>query len=286
MRRAARDRVRRPPSAPRPVTLPELREQVLALGYAPGRDLLVHSAVAGMREVQGSLDETLAMLRELVTPGGTLLMPSHPLLGRRGELPVYDVRKSRSLVGMLTERFRRTQGVLRSPFPVAPILALGPAAALYTRDFHEESGGTAYGAGSPYHRLAERDGQVLYLGIDFIRTITLEHVAFDLLRGDHPIRDYYERQRFVVVEGGEEHEVEVLDHRKALERRLASIPMRRMILRSGTIRCADLGGLSVQVMDAGPFVAWHLPQARRRGWPYWTPPLATRRTPARAGSAP
>ena len=41
---------------------------------------------------------------------------------------------------MLSERFRRTAGVLRSPFPIAPVCAIGIHAKGYTRDFSNDSG--------------------------------------------------------------------------------------------------------------------------------------------------
>ena len=65
----------------------------------------------------------------------------------------------------------------------------------------------------------------------------------------------------------------VLDHRKELISRLATIVMKRMVLRSGTIRCGQLKGVKLGVMDAAPFLHWHLPLARKRGWPYWTLPI-------------
>jgi hypothetical protein len=125
--------------------------------------------------------------------------------------------------------------------------------------------------------LAERNGQALFLGIDFIRALTLEHVAFDLLRKDHPITGYYSEQSIIVVDHGTEERWRVLDHRKELESRLATIAMKRMVLRSGTIRCEQFKGIKLGVMNAAPFLDWHLPLVRKRGWPYWTlPPIKPR----------
>ena len=269
LRKSIGRRARKPPAAPVPIDLAQIRERILALGLAPGRDLLVHSTFQNLRRVQARLDEWVPFLRDLIGPHATLLMPSHPVLGEKDGLPLYDVARSPSSVGMLTERMRRTAGVLRSPFPVAPILALGPHAETYTADFRASSGGLAYGKGSPYHLLTEARGQALYLGIDFIRTVTLEHVAFDLLGHDHPVRDYHVEKTFLVRHEGREERWRVRDHRKEVERRLATFAFRSMILGSGTVRESKQGGLALSVMDAKAFVDWHLPLARRRGWPYW-----------------
>lgn len=271
LRRRVSEKVRDTGSDASAVDLAELRSCLLGLGLRPGADLLVHSAVMNLRRVQARLPELIDFLGELAGPEATLLMPTHPACKERDGVPVYDVARSPSTVGMLTERFRRLPDALRSPFPVAPVVARGPRAAEYTRDFRMQSGGTPYGKGSPYHRLSEVGGQAVFLGIDFIRAITMEHVAFDLLEGDHPVPDYYQEVSYRVVQGEREELFEVRHQRKELEPRLASIAFRSMILRSGTTRATRLKGIPVAVLDAGPFVAWHLPLARRRGWPYWYP---------------
>jgi aminoglycoside N3'-acetyltransferase len=279
LRQRAAERVRRSEPAREGVAAAELRECVRALGLEPGRDLLVHSSFAGMRQVELKLPEWIDWLRELCGPEATLLMPTHPVTKVEDGLPVYDVARSPSSVGFLPERLRRTPGARRSPFPIAPACALGPRAELYARDFRDKSGGTAYGIGSPYHTLGEVGGQCLFLGIDFIRTLTLEHVAFDVLGPENPVADYYQEESFWVVRGGERERFDVRHHRKELTRYLATFAMRRMALRSGTVRTANLKGVRVGVLDAEPFLAWHRLVARRHGLPYFAFPRARRGGP-------
>lgn len=254
-----------------PVSLDELRACIHRLGFTAGRDLLVHSSFMGMRQVQAKLPETIDFLLELAGDEATVLMPTHPATKVKDGLPVYDVARSPSTVGMLTERFRKLPAARRSPFPVASVAAVGPRAAEYARDFRAESGGTPYGEGSPYHGLARAGGFCLFLGIDFIRALTLEHVAFDLLAGDHPVPGYYVEKSFLVRHDGREERFDVRHQSKRLEWRIASVAMRRMVLQSGTIQCTRLKGIPVAVLDAGRFLEWHLPLARSRGWPYWCP---------------
>jgi aminoglycoside 3-N-acetyltransferase len=276
LRARVAERVRRPEPAHAPVSAAALRDAIRALGQEPGRDLLVHSSWAGMRQLQQKLPETIELLRELIGPDATLLMPTHPALKEQDGLPLYDVARSPSSVGFLTERLRRTPGALRSPFPVAPVCALGPRAELYTRDYRDKSGRKTYGTGSPYHALTELGGQCLFLGVDFIRTLTLEHVAFDLLGAENPVADYHVERSFWVVRDGQRERWDVFDHSKHLERYLATFTMKRAALRSGTVRATNLGGIRLGVLDAEPFLAWHLPVAREQGLPYYAFPRARR----------
>ncbi len=261
--------VRRPAPEPQSLTLDELGGALRDAGVEAGRDLLVHSSWAGLGKLQARPSEVVAMLRALIGPEATLLMPTHAVEKERDGLLVYDVERSPTRMGFLAESLRRAPGALRSPCPIAPVSALGPAAAAYTRDYRAESGGTPWGRGSPYWELGERRGQVLVLGLDFVRALTLMHCAFDVLGDENPIANFYEPIDYWVVRGGREERWSLLRQRRALERQLASLAFRRMALRSGTVRATTFRGVALTVVDARAFLDWHLPIARSSGLPYW-----------------
>src|SRR5262249_32759695 len=134
---------------------------------------------------------------------------------------------------------------------------------------HPESDGTPWGLGSAYWQLGENRGQVLVLGIDFVRTLTLMHCAFDVLGPESPIPDFYEELEFVVRSGGQESRVVAKRQKRVFEEPLATFAFRRMALGSGTLRSSSYRGLKMTVVDAHRFLMWHLPIARMSGMPYW-----------------
>ena len=73
--------------------------------------------------------------------------------------------------GRIPERLRTWPGTLRSVHPEASVVANGPSAEWLVSP-HEDG----YGAGSPFARLVEADGQVLMLGAP-LETVTLLHHA-------------------------------------------------------------------------------------------------------------
>jgi aminoglycoside N3'-acetyltransferase len=267
--RARLTRAVRRPAAKISFTLENLRAHLNEAGLGDGKDLLVHCAWDGMSGLQAKPSELIALLRSMIGEEATLLMPSHPIAVIRQGQHVFDVTRTPSAAGIVSESFRRMPGVQRSPFPIAPVLAAGPDAAAYTSDFRELSNACPYGPGSPYVRLAEKNGLVLFLGIDFIRVNTLVHVAFDVLGDANPVADYYEARAFMVVRDGREERWEVRQQRGALENHFAGHAFKRMMLQSKCIRICDLGGLPIALLDAARFVSWHLPLAREHGWPYW-----------------
>ena len=266
--------VRRPPAQTARIELDELEAKLVELGVARGRDLLVHSSWMGLGPIRAKPRDVLSMLRGLIGDQATLLMPSHPQPFTQRGLAVYDVRKSFSTAGLLTETLRRTPGALRSPFPIASVCAFGPAAPIYTRDFREESGGTPYGRGSPYWQLGQNGGQVLVMGIDFIRPFSLNHVAFDVLGEANPVRDYHQLETFLVVRDEWEEQWTIRRPRSDLEVFYASIAFRKMVMRAGLVRLTQHAGVALALANAREFLDWHLPLARKSGWPYWGFPRA------------
>jgi aminoglycoside 3-N-acetyltransferase len=155
---------------------PALRASLRLGGVAPGDTVFVHSAFNAFHGFSGRPSEILDALEALVGAEGTILMPSLPFSGsaltyvKSGA--VTDIARSPSRTGLLTELFRRQKGTLRSVHPTHPILARGARAAAMI-DGHLDAGSPC-GAGSPFARLLETSGKILFLGVD-IRSMTFFH---------------------------------------------------------------------------------------------------------------
>jgi aminoglycoside N3'-acetyltransferase len=274
--------VRRTPKQAEPIPLTDFRQALLDTGVTAGRDLMVHASWSGFQRLQAKPSELLTSLREIVGELHTLVMPTGAVEKYRYGVLIYDIDRSPSRMGLLSEALRRTRGSLRSPVPIAPVSALGPAAEVYTRDYREEAGLTPWGLGSPYWEIANRGGQVLVLGIDFVRTLTLMHTAFDVLLDSNPIPNFYEPVEYIVMRGDRGERWALRIQQRYLEQHLATYAFRRMALASGTVVERNWRGVRICVVDAKAFLDWHLPIARRTGLPYWGWSLR----PKRAGQAP
>ena len=145
------------------------------LGVKEGDILMVHSTLSGFGRVEGGADTVIDALIEAVGPGGTVAMPTLYLPAISG-LEVFDVEKSPSEMGEITEVFRKRAGVLRSVHPTHPVAAFGARAEELIRDHAKAP--TACGKGTPFGRLGDWGGKVLLLGVDQDRN-TLLHTAED-----------------------------------------------------------------------------------------------------------
>jgi aminoglycoside 3-N-acetyltransferase len=133
----------------------------------------------------------LSILREIVGPEGTLLFPTYPRLSsyeflKSGE--VFDVRKSASYTGILTEVARRQKGAVRSFFPTKSVCAIGAQAARLTAT-HQDSP-YPYDSSSPYFKIMEFKGKIIGFGVG-TWNLSFVHCVDDFLKEAFPVMPYH-----------------------------------------------------------------------------------------------
>ena len=155
--------------------------------------LMVHSSVNNMAPMytDGPL-QFVKMLMEFCADGKTLVMPAF-YFGEPGSAgarstfranPVFDLRKTPSQMGLATELFRRTKGVVCSRHPIYRCAAFGPLAAdLVAGHEHAE---TACGVGSPFDFMAGRETVIIGVGKP-IEVLTQVHHAEAIMGSDFPV---------------------------------------------------------------------------------------------------
>lgn len=169
--------------APLPRTRESIGRDLRELGVEPGMVLLVHSSLSKLGWVSGGSVAVVQALMDVLTPGGTLVMPTHsselsdparwqhppvpeawmPIIYET--MPAYDPRVTPTrMMGRIVETFRTWPGVLRSAHPTDSFAAWGRHAQTITANHTLAYG---LGEGSPLARVYDLDGWVLLLGIGF-----------------------------------------------------------------------------------------------------------------------
>lgn len=234
----------------------DLENALRRLGLSAGDTVLVHSAFkydSGFRcEPQDMIEALLAV----VGSGGHLLMVSMPYLGSTYEylrhVKVFDVRKTPSRMGLLSEIFRRRRDVVRSVHPTHPVLVWGPRAA-WLVEGHERS---VYPCGpeTPFGKLRQLGGKTLFLDVPF-NTFTFIHYIEDHLRDRLPVPLYgpdLARVR-VLDQAGSEREVATYAFSETAVRARRPNYLRDELRRAGVLRATRVGRTSlllVAVEDA------------------------------------
>ena len=130
---------------------------------------MLHCAFEQHFGYHGSCEDLIEGYLEVIGPQGNLLMPSMPYrtsaLDYLSNLKSFDVRKTPSAMGLVSEFFRRRPNVLRSANPTHPILACGPKAEWFVEGHENCEFGC--GPGSVFDKLLQVGGKVAFFNLPF-----------------------------------------------------------------------------------------------------------------------
>ncbi|MBO4277810.1 MAG: AAC(3) family N-acetyltransferase [Clostridia bacterium] len=166
-----------------------ISEGALALGVAPGDTLMVHSSLKSLGEGFTPADVieglTCALGKE-----GTLMLPALSYLTCNAKHPEFDYYATKSNVGAIPEYFRTSvPGVLRSVNPTHSCCALGKNAEYLTSGHILDE--TPCGENSPFRRLMQLGGKILFLGCG-MNPNTSMHAVEELVVPDYLFGDTVE----------------------------------------------------------------------------------------------
>ena len=168
-------------------TAAQLCDNLKTLGVEIGDTLFVHSSFKSLGMVRGGARTVIAAFENALGADGLLLMPSFNLIGDREQrASSWDLKKTESSVGWLTEYFRLMPGTHRSDHYSHSVSARGQGAKNFVAGHLSEEGmaspwdrspwGKTYGTSSPMIRAYEQNGKILMLGVDY-QSSTYIHVV-------------------------------------------------------------------------------------------------------------
>ena len=166
-----------------------LIQNLQSIGIQKGDSLLVHSSLSKMGYLENGPNTLIDALLEVIGATGNLLMPSSPnallQLDFIKSNSLFDVQNSPSKLGAITEVFRKRKDVVRSLNATEPICALGPDAHFLTEGHFNEL--TPYTNKSPFYRLTEKNGKILYIGVTLANAGTSLHLLEDAVDFKYPV---------------------------------------------------------------------------------------------------
>lgn len=169
----------------------QLVNDLQKIGIRKGDSVLVHSSLSKIGFVEGGAKTVIGALMDVTGNEGTLLFPTFPAKGRNKthleEHPFFDITKTPSQMGSITEHFRKMEGVLRSFHPTDCVAAKGPLAEYYTGSHFGQL--TPYNEHSPFRKLCDKGGKILMLGTTLNGACTNLHTLEDALDFKFPVYD-------------------------------------------------------------------------------------------------
>ena len=114
------------------VTREDIAAGLRRLSLDAGRVVMVHSSLSSFGHVAGGAATVVEALLEVLTPAGTLVVPTFDRFFTGPPDQVFDRERTRSRMGAITEAARTWPGALRSSHPGHPFGAIGREAKAIT----------------------------------------------------------------------------------------------------------------------------------------------------------
>jgi aminoglycoside 3-N-acetyltransferase len=217
---------------------------------------MLHSGFSRDTGFRGTVDAFTDAILDALGPHGTFVMPSLSYRGAAldylSKLEIFDVRKTPSMMGLVSEFFRRRDDVLRSVNPMHPVVATGRDAEWLVAG-HEDAVYSC-GAETPWSRLVDIDSKVIFFDTAFASFTFFHHIEHEV-SPKLPFSLYAEPPFDVPVRDREGNLLVVRTHafsREAIRRRRFAV-FEEELRQRGLIKSRRLGNTTlmlIRVRDA------------------------------------
>lgn len=172
----------------------QLRLVLRQMEIAETDTVLVHANFEPDSGFQGTPSDLVEEFVGLLGEKGNVMMVSIPFRGSAYDYlaqgKTFHVKKTMSMMGLVTEIFRRRNGTVRSLHPTHPVLAFGKDSAWITAG--HDACVFPCGPGTPFEKLRQLKGKILFFDVGF-GAITFFHYVEDLLKDKLALPVYEDR---------------------------------------------------------------------------------------------
>lgn len=222
----------------------QLVQKFRLLGIQAGDLLLTHSSFKSFGPVEGGPQTVLNALFEVLTPTGTLVMPTFNFAFCEGE--TYDYRNTPSKMGTLTELVRKDPEAKHIRHPIYSFAMKGALA----EKLSEIQNISAYGHDSLFAALRENNGKILILGLSYTDSMTFFHHVEEMAGCDYRYMKTFTGK--VVDERGNEstksYQMNVRDSENGVISDLD--PMGKKLEDAGLVKQRTIGKCAAKLMNA------------------------------------
>ena len=232
------------------VTRRRIADDLRAFGLTCGDLVLMHSSLSSLVRVDGGPGTVIDAFLDVLTPEGTLLLPSFQKGGEYDLLQkgcLFDVRSSPAELGVITETFRLRPDVIRSLSPSHSMAGIGRDAAKILAD--HELCSVSVGHVSPFEKFINLKGKIVLLGVTHASNTSLHYVE-NVFGAPTLSRNLF--KPVVVDYNGISHVVPTYPHMPGLARRYNRVE--NILLDSGIQRNGYVGPALTRCIDADSMV--------------------------------
>ncbi|MDF0665647.1 MAG: AAC(3) family N-acetyltransferase [Nitrospira sp.] len=220
----------------------QLRLVLRQMGIVETDTVLVHANFECDSGFQGTPSDLVEVFVGLLGEKGNVMMVTIPFRGSAYDYlaqgKTFHVKKTMSMMGLVTEIFRRRNGTVRSLHPTHPVAAFGKDSAWIT--VGHDSCAFPCGPGTPFEKLRKLKGRILFFDVGF-GAITFFHYVEDLLKDKLALPVYEDRIFSAGVVGTDDvrHEMQTYAFTKGVVR--DTVTLERELIRQGKLIVGRVG---------------------------------------------
>lgn len=155
------------------------------MGMRAGSVVCIHCAMKEFYNYEGTAEDLIKKILDVVGPEGTLVMPAFPdkkLSSQKGY--IFNPKDDKTGAGYLAESFRKYPGVKRSLNVRHSVCAIGGKADMLLEG--HENCENCWDENSPWYKMCQLNALVFNLGMPRSYIGTFHHCVESILRNEHP----------------------------------------------------------------------------------------------------
>jgi len=251
----------------------QIESILISNGIKKGDVVMLHSALSKMGYVKGGAHSVIQAFLNVIGNEGTLVMPSFPAIGYNYDYlntdPVFDIKKTPSKMGVITETFRNMPGVVRSFHPTDPVCAFGPQAVELTRSHFGQL--TPYNSESPFYKLCLLNAKIVLIGVELDSLTNLHTLEDAVLDFKYPV---YHSKLFeckMINERGEMLVMKTKSHDPKWSKKRKCNDLKPLFKSAGFLTEARVGEANMIIIKAKEMHEWMVKNYIEKGITMYTP---------------
>jgi len=265
------------------ISLEKIIMKMKDFGLNKGDILLLHSSYEQLENTGKSPQNIIDAFIDLLGDEGTLVMNASRIYPEEkikrdyinaeynNEIVTYDVKKSKVWTGVLPFFMLKDKRSEISKFPINPVVAIGKLAGKMIEKNISEENDYPCGINSSWKFCVDNNALVVGLGVDLTHSLTIIHVAEDLMGENWPIKNWYRNRKFRIIDS-ENNFNKVINVKERNPKwgalHFAERTLCKDLLNAGILKTAMVDGVIVEAIRAGELLCF-LNSKNKRGYPYF-----------------
>jgi aminoglycoside 3-N-acetyltransferase len=252
-------------------------------GVNEGTLMILHSSYEALAPSKLSSVQIIKSLRNLLGDEGTLAMPV--IRSYKEEPPdqeilktdvsniicTYNLQSKNIVTGLLPFFLTREKDVEISRNPLNSLAAVGKLANSMMINNISVDNLPPCGKNSSWAFCVENDAIIVGLGIDLCHHLTITHVAADLYMEEWPIKNWYRKRIFDIIDGNFQKRITVLEREPVWGcYYLPAINYRNDLIKNNILISAKVGGVIVEIVFSKKLMDF-LRSGNQNAYPYCIP---------------